>query len=167
MRKFELELGNVPPSQNTRRGEHWSKTRKRKSDLQGDLMIVLLHQKVPKKLVRVHATAVITLPKNRRRDEGNYRDVIEKALGDTLQLGWLPDDTPDYFTFGEITFEQGKERLVIKLDVETGQKLCLNCNMDACEGGAYCCDQCAVVPGSHSDICPKRPAPARGRALAR
>lgn len=114
-----LEFGNVPPSVNRRRGEHWSKTRKRKQEWQDWFFIALMEQKLPK-LARVHATAEITLPKNRRRDEGNYRDVLEKALGDALQLQWLPDDTPEFFTFGEVTFnpESGKAKLVVTLDCE-------------------------------------------------
>lgn len=116
--KFELEFGNVPPSQNKRRGEHWAVTRRRKAQLQSDFFTAMLAAKVPKPLAHVHATARIRLPKNRRRDEGNYRDAIEKALGDALQLQWLRDDTPEYFTFGEVTFEEpGKARMVVVLEV--------------------------------------------------
>lgn len=115
----ELEFREVPPSQNTRRGEHWAKTRRRKQVWQDYFFIAMMEQRIPK-LARVHATAEITLPKNRRRDEGNYRDVLEKALGDALQLQWLPDDTPEFFTFGEVTFspESGTTRLLVTLDCE-------------------------------------------------
>lgn len=115
----ELEFGNVPPSINTRRGEHWAKTRKRKQDWQDWFFLALLEQKVPK-LKKVHATAAIRLPRSRRRDEGNYRDVLEKALGDALQLQWLADDTPEFFTFGEVTFdkEPGRSRTIVRLECE-------------------------------------------------
>lgn len=117
--KYELELPYAPPSQNKRRGEHWGTTRRRKAQIEGDLMKLLLLQRVPRlNGLKVHATAVVRLPKNRRRDEGNYRDVLEKALGDTLQLHGLDDDTPDYFTFGEITFDQGQAQTTITLEVE-------------------------------------------------
>lgn len=117
--RHELELPSVPPSQNTRRGEHWAATRRRKAQLQADFFILLTQAKLPK-LSKVHATASIRLPKNRRRDEGNYRDALEKALGDALQLQWLPDDTPEHFTFGAVVFEEetGAPRTRITLEVE-------------------------------------------------
>jgi hypothetical protein len=117
---YKLELPYVPPSQNQRRGEHWAKTRARKKKLQDDLFVLMLAEKLPKGLTRVHATASIRLPQNRRRDEGNYRDALEKALGDALQLQWLPDDTPEFFTFGALTFEEetGAARTTITLEVE-------------------------------------------------
>jgi hypothetical protein len=40
-------------------------------------------------------------PDRRRRDQGNHRFIVEKALGDALVAGgWLPDDTWNHFEFG-------------------------------------------------------------------
>lgn len=107
---------SVPPSVNATRGEHWTKTRRRKRRLQAELAILLLHAELPRPIPgdRVHATAVIVHPVERRRDEGNFRAALEKALGDALSPHdhdalnrWLSDDTPEHFTFGAITFETG------------------------------------------------------------
>lgn len=117
MQTYTLVVPRAPVSQNKRRGEHWSATRRRKQGWMDDLFIVLLENKVPKNIRKAHATAVVRLPANRRRDEGNFRDLLEKALGDALQLQWLPDDTPEHFTFGALTFEQGAAQTTITLEV--------------------------------------------------
>jgi hypothetical protein len=40
-------------------------------------------------------------PDRRRRDQGNHRFIVEKALGDALVAGgWLPDDTWEHYEFG-------------------------------------------------------------------
>lgn len=97
-----------PPSVNVTRGEHWSTTHRRRRALVNDMGMLLLEAKVPRPIPgdRVHATAVARFPVSRRRDEGNLRAPLEKALGDTLAGGgWISDDTPDQFTFGELVFE--------------------------------------------------------------
>lgn len=117
---YELELHDAPKSINAQsRGSHWPFTRE-KQKWQSMFFIALSAAKVPKGLAKVHATAVLRFPQKRRRDEGNYRAMLEKALGDALQLQWLPDDTPEHFTFGEVTFddERGKLRTVVTLEVE-------------------------------------------------
>lgn len=77
-------------------------------------------------LRKVEASAVLQFPTRRRRDEGNYRIVLEKALGDALRgseqawpLGrWIRDDTPEHYTFKAVTFSEGEgpSRTVITLD---------------------------------------------------
>jgi hypothetical protein len=103
----------VPVSVNKTRGEHWQVTRRRKRQLQAQLVLLMLAAGVPRPVPgdRIHATARIVHPTNRRRDEGNYRAAMEKALGDALAPHnpdvlhrWLSDDTPEHFTFGAITF---------------------------------------------------------------
>lgn len=56
----------------------------------------------------VVAAGAVRFNVERRRDEGNFRGPIEKALGDALTGGdraawphgrWLPDDTADHFRF--------------------------------------------------------------------
>lgn len=84
-------------------------------------MIALLEQRVPKGAERVEATACLRFPVLRRRDEGNFRVVLEKALGDALQLhGVIADDTPDQFRFGKITFdeEKGTPLTIVELELE-------------------------------------------------
>ena len=51
---------------------------------------------------------MLRFPARRRRDSGNYRVMLEKALGDALvEGGWLPDDTPEHYEFGGVTFTEG------------------------------------------------------------
>lgn len=123
MSRAELEL-ILPPniSVNATRGQHWAKTLKRRRRLTAMLSELLVAAEVPMPIPgdRVHATAVLAFPTNRRRDEGNFRAELEKALGDTLappppkglpagaavfERRWLSDDTPEHFTFGALTFE--------------------------------------------------------------
>lgn len=120
---FELSVPQTPPSLNAAklgsRGAHMRAHRLKKS-WEGMLMIALLEQRVPKKLRRVHATAVCRFAQKRKRDEGNFRYLLEKALGDALQLGGhLADDTPEEFTFGALTFdpERGSARTLVTLEV--------------------------------------------------
>lgn len=96
-----------PPSVNRTRGEHWGATRQRKARLQHEITVLLYAARVPRPIPggRVHATAVVTYPKARRRDEGNIRAGLEKALADALvAAGFLPDDTTEHFRFGELSF---------------------------------------------------------------
>jgi hypothetical protein len=106
---------------------------RRKRQTQGILAQLLLAADVPRPIPGAHARASAELlfpPPARRRDEGNYRTALEKALGDALApaptaeeraLGlapvfvWLPDDTPEHFTFGAVTFG------VTDLDPSTGK----------------------------------------------
>lgn len=103
---------SAPASVNVTRGEHWTVTRRRKQRATVELVNMLLGAQVPRPIPgdRVHATAVAYYPVNRRRDEGNLRAPLEKALGDALaparggMFRWLSDDTPEHFTFGALTF---------------------------------------------------------------
>jgi hypothetical protein len=46
----------------------------------------------------------VTFPDTGRRDQGNYRVILEKALGDALVTGgWLRDDSWDHYEFGGLT----------------------------------------------------------------
>lgn len=118
---YTLEIPGTPPSVNQTAHAHWHRYAREKAAWEGNCMIALLVAKVPKKLARVHATAELRFPTRRRRDEGNFRGMLEKALGDALQGGgWLEDDTPEFFTFGELVFsaERGDALTVMRLDVE-------------------------------------------------
>lgn len=123
---FDLEVGDTPPSLNAAslgsKGAHM-KFHRLKKQWEGYLTAALLKAKVPKGLARIHATAILRFPSQRRRDEGNFRFLLEKALGDALQLnGQLSDDTPEQFTFGELRFEpdRGDKRTVVTLETFRG-----------------------------------------------
>jgi hypothetical protein len=122
-RKYELTLYETPPSLNavgSRGRSHWLYTNTKKR-LQGQLGVALMAAKVPRGLERVEATAVLRFKSKRRRDEGNYRALLEKALGDMLVTGgWLEDDTPECYSFGSLEFdpERGEPRTIIRLEVE-------------------------------------------------
>lgn len=107
---------------------------RRKRQTQGQLAQLLLAAGVPRPIPggRARASAELLFPRAARRDEGNYRTALEKALGDALApaptaeeraLGldpvfvWLPDDTPEHFTFGAVTFG------VTDRDPSTGKRL--------------------------------------------
>lgn len=113
----------VPRSVNATNGSSRWKRHRLKTRAQADLAMLLLAEGLPRPVPgdRVHAVARIVHPAKRRRDEGNYRAPLEKALGDALcpprrkrelerPAGWLSDDTPEHFTFGAITFDVDPDR---------------------------------------------------------
>lgn len=119
---YELSIPDTPPSINAAslgsKGAHM-KFHRLKKKWEGLFVITLLEAKVPRGLHRVHATAVCRFAVNRRRDEGNFRYMLEKALGDALQLNRnLRDDTPEQFTFGGLTFdpERGHPLTTVRLE---------------------------------------------------
>lgn len=84
-------------------------------------MIALNEAKAPKGMARVEATAVIHPPTAHKRDEGNFRMMLEKALGDALQLGgYLSDDSSEFFSFGRLSFGEKRKpaETIITLEVE-------------------------------------------------
>jgi hypothetical protein len=98
-----LEVPGTPPSLNAvGYRSHWSVGRKLKREWEQMLGTALMVARVPRGLEVVNATAEIHFKQKRRRDPGNFRVILEKALGDILQQGWLPDDTADYFSFGAV-----------------------------------------------------------------
>jgi len=104
--KCELQLGGTPRSLNAvgSRGS-WRAFHKEKKRWQDDLYYSLIAARVPLNCKRIDARATLHFATNRRRDEGNYRSLLEKALGDALQMGgWIEDDTPEFFSFKELTF---------------------------------------------------------------
>lgn len=122
--KYELSLPDVPPSLNkfgsVGGGTPWPYIRA-KQKWEGMFSIALMQQAVPRGLARVIASATLTFKQKRRRDEGNFRFLLEKALGDTLTGGgWLADDTPDAFRFDRVTFneERGDPLTIVTLEVE-------------------------------------------------
>lgn len=107
---YELELPETPPSFNAvgHTGNRWTWTRAEKK-WRETFETLLMVERVPRKLLAVDASASLRFPSKRKRDEGNYRTILEKALGDALTNGgWLPDDNPDYYTFGRVRFHPEK-----------------------------------------------------------
>lgn len=117
-----LSIPGTPPSFNAvGLHSHWTKGRKAKRDWQQWLSIALMEQKVPRGLKQVRASAALRFKQRRRRDEGNFRVVVEKALGDALvEGGWLADDTPDRYRFGavELLAPVDRPETIVVLDYE-------------------------------------------------
>jgi hypothetical protein len=117
-----LDVSSAPPSLNTMDyRSNWRHGRRVKQAWMRDLGMLMLSEQLPKGLSRVDATAVVRFPTRRRRDEGNYRAMLEKALGDVLvDGGWLPDDTPDRYRFGGLEFDEepGPARTLVQISYE-------------------------------------------------
>jgi hypothetical protein len=102
---------NASPARSSR-GAGLARHRAKRA-LEADLARLMLAAAIPRPIPgdRARATAELLFPTDRRRDEGNYRTALEKALGDALAphdpespFRWLTDDTPAHFTFGAVTF---------------------------------------------------------------
>jgi hypothetical protein len=64
---------------------------------------------LPRPLASVHVIGEMCFPHRRPVDQGNYRYMVEKALGDVLQtMGYLPDDSWDFYTFGDLAYRYEK-----------------------------------------------------------
>lgn len=100
MTEVVLEIPGTPPSYNRTAHAHWTVNRAVKRTWQENCELVLMEARVPRGLHLVEVRAKMFFKQVRRRDEGNFRVVIEKSLGDALTNGgWLPDDTPDHYRF--------------------------------------------------------------------
>lgn len=66
---------------------------------------------LPRDLAGVSVEGLVCFPDRHRRDQGNYRYLIEKALGDALVAGgWIEDDDWDRYSFGglDYLYEKGE-----------------------------------------------------------
>lgn len=116
---LKLVWNDVPPSLN-RAGRLPPKAQGAiKKALQATLEGHLMASGLPRDLNRVEAWAHLRFPRaGLRRDEGNFRWMLEKALGDALTNGrWLGDDTADAYTFYLLRFdrEPGPARTTISI----------------------------------------------------
>lgn len=105
-RVYTIVLPSTPRSINAlgTRGS-WKARHYGKKALQRELESYLMVHGVPRGCVSAVASAELRFPTKRRRDEGNYREPLEKALGDALvNGGWLPDDTPEHYRFERLEF---------------------------------------------------------------
>lgn len=115
-----LEFNETPSSFNRAgaRGSWWTFATAKKK-WQRDIGWALIASGAKRPLpspCSVHA--VLRFPQRRRRDEGNFKVLLEKACGDALTEGsWLPDDTPEHYRFTRVEFEEergpARTRIVI------------------------------------------------------
>lgn len=116
---FTFVYDDTPPSFNEvgHTGNRWAWTKAEK-EWKGIFETLLMATGFPRDWEQITAVVRLRFPTKRRRDEVNYRTLLEKALGDALVNGrWLPDDTPEHFTFERVHFEQqtGKALTTIEL----------------------------------------------------
>jgi hypothetical protein len=114
--------GELPKSLNVLGSGNRHVYQREKQKWEGIFQVYLLKQRVPRRLAYVEAQGVLTVPDKRRRDSGNFRFFIEKALGDTLQKGgWLEDDDHTRYRFGDVTikYEKGVRATAVALWYQT------------------------------------------------
>lgn len=113
MEPVALDIPLVPPSLNAfGSGNRW-KFITEKRTWQKLLIGALTEAELPTGLDRVVVEGEVTFPDRRKRDQGNYRFMIEKALGDALtEGGWLTDDDWTRYSFGGLgaVYEKGVKR---------------------------------------------------------
>lgn len=110
-----FQIDDVPPSFNSlmqSKGLQWT-YRAAKKQWEGTFLAALQAADMPR-CDRVLVEGEITFPTRGRRDQGNFRFLTEKALGDALVTGgWLTDDRWECFEFGnfQMSYEKGVKRL--------------------------------------------------------
>jgi hypothetical protein len=73
---------------------------------------------LPRPLGYVQVEGLLGFPDRTRRDQGNYRVLLEKVVGDALQEGgWLADDSWDFYEFGGLAYRYEKGEMWTKLMV--------------------------------------------------
>lgn len=99
-----------PPSLNALGDGNRFAYRAMKETWEERLAELLGDSELPTGLGRVTVEGVITVPDRKRRDQGNHRFLLEKALGDALVAGgWLDDDDWARYEFGglQMVYERG------------------------------------------------------------
>ena len=95
-----------------------------KARWQAHLAELLDASRLPRGLAQVMVEGEVTFPDRTRRDQGNFRTLIEKALGDALVNGggdvaggWLDDDDWEHYEFGGLAYryERGVSRTRLML----------------------------------------------------
>lgn len=111
--KTHAEHQGAPPSMNVLGSGNQFAYQALKKTWQELLTTALEEADLPRPLARVVVEGEVTFPDRRKRDQGNHRFFLEKALGDALtQGGWLEDDDWERFEFGGLaaTHERGVSR---------------------------------------------------------
>lgn len=76
-----------------------------KKSWQSLLIDLLRVTSLPGGLSHVAVEGEVTFPNRIKRDQGNFRFLIEKALGDALvEGGWLETDDWDHYEFGNLAY---------------------------------------------------------------
>jgi hypothetical protein len=113
-----IVIDRTPPSLNDVVGQgHWRRYHTIKKQWQAILRELLAAADTPR-MGRVLVEGVVTFPDRRKHDQGNYRFVLEKALGDALVVGgWLVDDDWGRYEFGNLAadYAKGVRRTVLTL----------------------------------------------------
>jgi hypothetical protein len=119
MQPITFTVEDVPPSLNAlmqSRGLQWA-YRKAKHEWEARFLEKLTEAEMPI-CGRVVVEGEVTFPTRARRDQGNFRFLAEKALGDALVTGgFIPDDDWTRFEFGgfAMRYEKGVRRLRLML----------------------------------------------------
>lgn len=110
MIEVTLTVDRVPPSLNEalkKGGWRWYHQTKK---TWGELLGAELRRANVPTLTHLYAMGRITFPNRIVRDQGNYRFMVEKALGDAAQaVGVLVDDNWDLYEFGDLTYRYEKD----------------------------------------------------------
>jgi hypothetical protein len=100
-----LVMPLVPVSYNETRYARWQVAYRKGKPFRDALALMLPGAGLARPVPGVVVNAVLRFPVARRRDEGNFRTPLEKALGDALvKGGYLLDDTPDQFRVERVEF---------------------------------------------------------------
>lgn len=101
----------VPQSLNVQSaGAKWHNYQSAKKNWSARLGELLEQSDLPRALGYVYVEGQVCFPDRRKRDQGNFRFLLEKSLGDTLvDLGYISDDDWSRYEFGNLrrTYEKG------------------------------------------------------------
>lgn len=108
MSAYYLTVPDLLPASFNRIGAsgNWRAWQTSKKDWQGRMVKLIDDHELPQRTgLFARTTAILTVPDRRRRDAGNFGVVLEKALGDALQVaGVIEDDTPEHWSWTSVTF---------------------------------------------------------------
>jgi hypothetical protein len=111
--KTNPEHHGWPPSLNALGDGNRFAYRSMKEAWEGLFVALLTEADLSSTFERVVVEGEITFPDRKRRDQGNHRFLLEKALGDALVIGgWLADDDWAHYEFGGLSqvYEKGVYR---------------------------------------------------------
>lgn len=116
--EYMIEIDQTPPSMNDiiGQGSRWRYTSAKSK--WGVLLISRINALSIPPCTRVYVEGQVTFPTRTKHDQGNYRFLLEKALGDALQsAGVLADDDWDSYEFGGLSkaYEKGVRRTRLML----------------------------------------------------
>jgi hypothetical protein len=124
--RAELVLPRTPPSMNNNQiRSHWRGFHIEKKSWQEEIGQLLMLARMPRNGERAIAGARMRFPKGGRRDSGNFKGVVEKALGDALVEGrYIPDDDDQRYVFTGVEFEdeRGADQTVIVVFTQPGRQ---------------------------------------------